>query len=204
MVETMSNHYFSDEPTSKLERGLIKTVLRGRKYTFVTATGLFSYKKIDNGTRLLVESMEIPEKGCFLDIGCGIGVIGIVAARECPELRVTMTDINPRATLVATENVDRFKLENVEVDNGNLYEPVSGRKFHTIVSNPPISAGMKKVIEPLVRGSVDHLVHGGSIQLVVQSNTGCNTLTRFLGEYLGECQTVGKGSGYRVLVAHKA
>jgi 16S rRNA (guanine1207-N2)-methyltransferase len=204
MVKAMSNHYFSSAPTSRLEKGLIKTFLKGREYTFLTATGLFSYKKIDNGTRLLIENMEIPERGSLLDIGCGIGVIGIVAAYESPELCVIMTDINPRATLIARENVDRYKLNNVQVKTGDLYEPVKNHDFDTIVSNPPISAGLRKVVEPLIRGSVDHLKHGGSIQLVVQSNTGCNALTRFLEQYLGECETISKGSGYRVLVAHKS
>jgi 16S rRNA (guanine1207-N2)-methyltransferase len=203
MVRPMNSHYFSSEPTSRLERGLVKTVLRGREYTFVTATGLFSYKRVDNGTRLLVESMQIPEEGSFLDMGCGIGVIGIVAATVNPRLSVTMTDVNPRATLITKENAERFQLNNIEVKTGNLYEPVVDRKFDTIVSNPPMSAGLRKVIKPLIMGSAEHLEKLGSIQVVVPSNTGCNTLTRYLNEYMGECSIIGKGSGYRVLIAHK-
>ena len=85
----MSDHYFSSRPKSRVEMGVIDAFLRGRRYRLVTATGLFSAKKIDLGTRVLVESMLIPEEGRLLDLGCGIGVIGVVAASLSPGLAVT-------------------------------------------------------------------------------------------------------------------
>jgi len=186
-----------------MEKGIIEAILRGRRYRFLTATGVFSHKRIDNGTRLLVESMWVPGGGCFLDMGCGIGVIGIVAAVVEPGLMVTMTDVNSRATALAGVNVRRMGLGNVEVLTGDLYEPVGDRIFSTIVSNPPISAGMRKVVEPLVSGAVDHLEEGGLLQLVVQSNTGGRTLAGFLDTYFGGHTVVSRGSGYRVLSARR-
>ncbi|MCW4048947.1 MAG: methyltransferase [Candidatus Bathyarchaeota archaeon] len=200
----MSNHYFSPDPSSKLEKGLIESVLRGRKYRFVTASGVFSAKRIDTGTRILVEAMELPEEGAMLDMGCGIGVIGIVAAVENPSLFVTMTDVNSRATQLAGENVERMKLTNVEVLTGDIYEPVGERKFNVIVSNPPISAGMRKVVEPIVRGAAEHLEAGGSLQMVVQSNKGGRTLMRYLEEYLSDAHVLKRQGGYRVLAARKS
>jgi 16S rRNA (guanine1207-N2)-methyltransferase len=202
-VVAVASHYFSSEPGSRLEKGIIETYLRGRRYRFLTATGVFSHKRIDNGTRLLVESMWLPSEGGLLDMGCGIGVIGIVAAVTEPGLRVTLTDVNSRATMLAGENVRRMGLGNVEVLTGDLYGPVGGRVFSTIVSNPPISAGMRKVVEPLVSGAVDHLEVGGLLQLVVQSNTGGRTLAGFLDRYFGGHEVVSRGSGYRVLSARR-
>ncbi|MBD3207486.1 methyltransferase [Candidatus Bathyarchaeota archaeon] len=184
-----------------MEKGLIKTFIRGREYTFLTASGLFSYKRIDNGTRLLVESMVIPQKGLFLDMGCGIGVIGLVAARENPELNVVMIDINPRAVMIASENVERMGLENVEVLEGFLYEPVEGRIFNTIVSNPPVSAGMSRIVEPLVKNASKHLASEGSIQLVIQSQKGGNTLAEYMTEAFGEYKILARSGGYRVLIS---
>ena len=199
----MSNHYYSPEPGSKLERGVIVAFLRGRRYRILTATGIFSSKRIDNGTRLLVESMDVPSTGSLLDMGCGNGVIGIVAASTEPSLRVTLTDVNSRATMIAAENVARMRLGNVEVLTGDLYQPVGDRRFTTVVSNPPISAGMRKVVEPLVSGAVEHLEAGGLLQLVVQSNKGGRTLAGFIDEYFGEHSVASKGSGYRVLTARR-
>ena len=199
----VASHYYSAEPESKLEKGIIEAYLRGRFYRFVTASGVFSYKRIDNGTRLLVESMQLPGEGSLLDMGCGIGVIGIVAATIMPGLAVTLTDVNSRATMLAEENISRMGLCNVEVLTGSLYEPVGERVFSTIVSNPPISAGMRKVVEPLVSGAVEHLELGGLLQLVVRSNTGSRTVAGFLDRHFGNHTVESKGSGYRVFMARK-
>jgi len=202
-VVRVSGHYFIPKPGSRLEYGLIDTVLRGRRYRFLTASGVFSAKKVDNGTRVLVETMTVPREGRLLDVGCGIGVIGLVAATESPSLEVTLTDVNPRATMVAARNVDRMRLGNVRVLTGSLYEPVAGEEFNVIVSNPPISAGMRKVVEPLVRGAYSHLAVDGSLVVVVQSNKGGRTLAGFLDGCFGGHEVLERKSGYRVLCACK-
>jgi len=202
-VVRVSSHYFSPDPESRLEYGFIDTVLRGRRYRFLTASGVFSARRVDNGTRVLVESMPIPGAGRFLDLGCGIGVIGLVAAVESPGLEVTLTDVNPRATMVAARNVERMGLGNVRVLTGSLYEPVEGEVFDVVVSNPPISAGMRRVVEPLVRGAREHLVLGGRLLVVVQSNKGGRTLAGFLDEWFGGHEVLERGSGYRVLSARR-
>ncbi len=200
----VSGHYYSPDPDSRLEYGLIDTVLRGRRYRFLSASGVFSAKRVDNGTRMLVEAMPIPCTGRLLDVGCGIGVIGLVAASESPRLEVTLTDVNPRATMVAARNVERMGLGNVRVLTGSLYAPVEGESFDVVVSNPPISAGMRKVVEPLVKGARDHLAAGGSLLVVVQSNKGGRTLAGFLDEWFGGHQVVERGGGYRVLSARRS
>ena len=199
----VSDHYFSSSPSSDFQKGLIKTFLRGKEYTFLTASGLFSYKRIDNGTRLLVESMKIPEKGSLLDLGCGIGVIGIVAACENNNLDVMMSDVNPRAVMIAGENVNRMGLRNIKVVKGYLYEPFKGMIFDTIVSNPPVSAGMSRVVKPLVRKAPEHLRKGGSIQLVIQSQKGANMLSNFLEKAFGNYEVLSRSGGFRVLFSIK-
>ena len=197
MVE-LSDHYYSSKPTSKLKKGLIKTRLRGREYTFVSGSGVFSIKKIDNGTRALVEAMELPEEGSVHDLGCGYGVIGIVAASVCPGLQVTLTDINSRAISLAKENVVRMGLSNVEVFTGDLYEPVKDRKFDLIVCNPPISSGMSRTVKPIVEGAARYLVESGSLQLVIQWNKGGRILAGYLKDCFGGFEVLARSGGYRV------
>ena len=86
-------HYFSEQPKSKMRLGLIRTYLRGKSFEFMTASGVFSPRQIDLGTRLLIECMALPQKGCVLDVGCGYGAIGIAAAIFNPRLSVTMVDV---------------------------------------------------------------------------------------------------------------
>ena len=195
-------HYFSRRPESPERRGLLRCRLRGLDFEFVTSSGVFSPRALDRGTRLLVESMVLPERGAVLDLGCGYGPVGIAAARLRTGLEVWMTDVNERAVALAEENAVRNGV-GVVVRLGDLYEPVWGAVFGAILSNPPISAGMRRVVEPLVGGAVDRLVGGGSLQLVVQSNKGGRAVASLMEGYFGGVEVVARGGGYRVLMSVK-
>jgi 16S rRNA G1207 methylase RsmC len=144
--------------------------------------------------------MRLPENGTLLDLGCGYGVIGLVAASLKPELYVTMTDVNKRATAIAKENVERMQLSNVRVINGNLYDPIKNEKFDAIISNPPISAGME-IVKLMVYGAVDHLNSGGTIQLVIKWNKGGRILSNFLEDIFGGFEILKRRSGYRIFLS---
>ncbi|MBC7131151.1 methyltransferase, partial [Candidatus Bathyarchaeota archaeon] len=100
-----SSHYFAEHPSSKPRFGMIRTYLRGKPFKFITASGVFSKKRVDLGTKLLIESMVLPEEGLVLDVGCGYGAIGIAAAAFNPKLHVVMVDVNERAVKLAKMNV---------------------------------------------------------------------------------------------------
>jgi len=196
----MGEHYFSERPVSAERRGLVKTRLRGMEFGFVTSSGVFSIRRVDRGTRLLVESMVLPGEGRVLDMGCGYGVVGVVAGRLAPGLEVWMTDINERAVSLARLNLERNGVE-AEVRQGDLYGPVEGMRFGVVLSNPPISAGLRRVVGPLVEGAVGHLEAGGSLQVVVQSNKGGRTLASMMEDAFGGVEVLARGGGYRVLMS---
>ncbi|MDH5201388.1 MAG: methyltransferase [Candidatus Bathyarchaeota archaeon] len=198
----MAGHYFSRRPEAPERRGLLRCWLRGLDFEFVTSSGVFSPRALDRGTRLLVESMVLPESGAVLDMGCGYGPVGIAAARLRPWLEVWMTDVNERAVALAEENAVR-NVVGVVVRLGDLYEPVGDAVFGAILSNPPISAGMRRVVEPLVGGAVDRLLGGGSLQLVVQSNKGGRAVASLMEGHFGGVEVVARGGGYRVLMSVK-
>lgn len=183
--------------------GIIKCRLRGHNWEFYTSSGVFSSKKIDNGTKLLIQSMILPDEGAILDLGCGYGPIGVVAARINPKLQVFMTDINERAIKLTKNNIKRNKVGNVQVFHGYLFEPILGKKFKTILTNPPISAGIHKIVTPIIEDSIKFLNPKGSLQLVVQSNKGGKTLTKLMEKTYSNVEVISRGSGYRVLYSIK-
>ena len=194
-------HYYAERPSSKLRLGLIRCRLRDIEFEFITASGVFSRRRIDPGTRLLIESMELPERGRALDVGCGYGPIGIAAAKFRPKLQVWMVDVNERAITLARENARRNRVRNVRILQGHLYEPLRGRRFDVILSNPPFSAGFKRVVKPLVEEAKRHLKTGGSIQLVVRWAKGGKALASLLEKQYGGYTVLAKSGGYRVLKA---
>lgn len=200
----MAEHYYSERPTSQQRLGLLRCRLRGHDFEFLTASGVFSHKRIDAGTLLLIESMRLPESGAALDLGCGYGPIGIVAAKLKPRLQVWMTDVNQRAVALAEENVRRNGVENVQILRGSLYEPVDGLSFEVVLINPPISAGFRKVVEPMIEGSARHLKPGGSLQIVVRTTKGGSSVTALLEKYIGSLEVVARRGGYRVLKAERS
>lgn len=94
-------------------------------------------------TELLVEFAKEKVKAFaepvkIADIGTGSGAIAVSVALELPLSEVWATDISPLALNIARKNIRRYRLESrVHVHMGDLFEPLAGRRFKMIVSNPP-------------------------------------------------------------------
>jgi 16S rRNA (guanine1207-N2)-methyltransferase len=195
-------HYFIANPKSKPRYGLIRTYLRGRPFEFLTASGVFSKKRVDLGTRLLIESMLLPKRGCALDIGCGYGAVGIAAAAINPSLYVFLVDINARAVWLARQNVEKNLVNNVEVRRGCLYAPVEDLIFDCMLSNPPVSAGLETV-KAIIAEAPTHMTRKGVFQMVVKSKVGGKRLRMIFEEAFGNVEILARESGYRVLLSRR-
>ena len=72
----------------------------------------------------------------IVDIGTGTGIIGLTVKLERPADDVTITDISKEALDVAKENAQVLDAE-ITAELGDLFEPLVGKKFDAIISNPP-------------------------------------------------------------------
>jgi 16S rRNA (guanine1207-N2)-methyltransferase len=195
-------HYFSTHPKSKPKLGVIHAFMRGRHFEFISGSGVFSKDRIDLGTRLLVESMILPDEGYVLDLGCGYGAIGITAAMLKACLNVFMVDVNQRAVWLARQNIEKNGLSNAEVRRGEFYEPVEGLCFDSVLCNPPVSAGMDTV-KRIITEAPKHLLKGGFLQLVVRSKICGPRLISYFEEAFENSKVLARESGYRVLFSEK-
>lgn len=71
-----------------------------------------------------------------LDLCTGSGAIAITLALEAPGLCVTASELSPDALAVARDNAEALHAA-VRFIQGDLFAPVSGERFHLLVSNPP-------------------------------------------------------------------
>jgi len=86
-------------------------------------------------------------KGRILDVGCGVGVIGLVLSREF-NLTPSIVDIQPHMIQYARHNYAIHDIE-VEVYEGDFVKMEFECKYDVIVSNPPFYCdGALKSKEP--------------------------------------------------------
>jgi len=86
-------------------------------------------------TFLFAENLDIQRSDEVLEIGTGTGLITVCAAQRTK--RVVATDINKNAIKCALKNTIANRTYNVELREGNLFEPVEGEKFDLILFNTP-------------------------------------------------------------------
>lgn len=79
---------------------------------------------------------RMPKAGTVLDVGTGSGCIAISLHNKLTHASVTAIDISESALVVARRNAEKHGV-CIEFIMGSLFEPVVGRRFDLIVSNPP-------------------------------------------------------------------
>ena len=86
-----------------------------------------------------------------LDLCCGSGAVGISLAKICSNVKITATDISAEAVETAEANAEDLRVK-VRFITGDMFEPVKGRKFDMIVSNPPyIRTNMISILQEEVK-----------------------------------------------------
>ncbi len=194
------DHYFTPHPRARGGRRTLSVTLRGQQLRLTTEAGVFSRRRVDRGTRLLIENMEVNPADSVLDLGCGYGVVGLVAARLASQGRVTLVDVNQRAVDLARANLRANGVQNAEAISGDGFAPVAGRSFDVIALNPPIRAGFA-VVHTLISESVQHLHHGGRLYLVGRTKQGVIRLAAKMREVFGRAEEIARGGGYRLYLS---
>lgn len=193
-------HYYSQKQDSKPRPSLIRSLFYGREFLFHSSSGVFSKKSVDAGTSFLARNMSIRKGEKVLDIGCGIGILGIVAATLGAS--VILSDVNERAVALTRKNIKENKIASAFAVQGNLYESITDSDFDAILLNPPQSAG-KAICFSLIEGALSHLKGGGTLQLVARPNKGGKTLAAKMEEVFGNVSILAKKSGYAVYASRK-
>ncbi len=199
----MGEQYFSRKPTSRHRKADLAVTLRGLSLTFSTDAGVFSRGRLDRGTELLLEALDLGPGELILDLGCGYGAVGVAAAKLSEGGHVLLTDVNERAVALAKANLRANGVTNAEVRQGDLYAPVAGMAFDHIVCNPPLRAG-RAVVDRIISEAPSHLLEGGRLWLVARTRQGADALRGRMQAAFGNAEVVRRGSGYKVLRASKA
>ena len=192
--------YFDDQPRAAARPRRVEVSLGEGSAPIVLTTdrGVFSYGRLDAGTRLLLDTAPPLARGDrrVLDLGCGWGPIACVAALRAPHAAVTAVDVNARALRLTARNASSVGAPNVTVAHPDGVNPEL--RFHRILSNPPIRIG-KPALRKLLGRWLDRLEPGGRAHLVVHRNLGSDSLALWLGGRGHRVTRLVSRAGYRVL-----
>ena len=192
-------HYFTNNQNLKSEIREIYYENNGEVFKFFSDLGVFSKDKVDFGSKVLLETvleMEKRKNLNILDVGCGYGFLGIVLSRFL-ESHVDMVDINLRAIHLCTRNIKENKV-NAHAFASNIYKSVNSM-YDIIISNPPIRAG-KKVVMDILLGAQKHLNQNGILWFVIRKDQGAKSILKSL-ENIYDCKVVKKEKGFYIMFA---
>ncbi|RKD22749.1 16S rRNA methyltransferase [Ammoniphilus oxalaticus] len=200
----MTEHYYTNSPSVTHDEKRFDFQLRGREFTFKSDAGVFSKERIDFGSLLLIENMEIENEDRVLDVGCGYGPIGLTAAYLASKGDVLMVDINERAVSLANWNAKNNGIDNARAIESDLFEKVDQQqKFNVILTNPPIRAG-KVTVHHIFERSYHYLKPGGHLWIVIQKKQGAPSAFRKLEETYEQVTKITQKKGYWIIKAQKA
>jgi len=195
------SQYFDNDESLKNERHTITYYLRNRELSFVSDSGVFSKNAVDFGTRTLVEYvLENPLSGYGLDLGCGIGIIGICVSKF-KDVNMDLVDINKKAVELSKENIESNRVSCIAFES-NILENVSKKDYDFILTNPPIRAG-KKIVYGFFDEAHEHLKEGGFLLVVIQKKQGAPSAKTHLENVFGNCEIVDRNKGYYLLKSVK-
>jgi ribosomal protein L3 glutamine methyltransferase len=135
-----------------------------------------------------------------LDLCTGSGCLAILASGIFPNAGIDATDLSKEALEVARININEHKLTNrINILRGDLFEPVEGRAYDLIITNPPYVAKAETDAFPREYAHEPLMAHMGG-------EDGLGIVRRILGEAADHLNPGGGllcevGEGRDILVA---
>jgi len=171
---------------------------RGHEVTVVGKPGIWSWDRLNPGTAALLEVAEVEPGDGVLDLGCGTGVIGAIAAQLAPQGHVTLVDCNVAAVACAERTLAANGVTNAEVRLADGVIGLSSASFGLVLSHLPRG---RAVQEEFIRGVAWVLRPGGRFYFVANKRVGIKGAITYARELFGQCGVVRQKKGYHVAMA---
>lgn len=206
-------HYFSPEPGSRRRERTVPLELADLSAALRTDRGVFSARRIDPGTRLLLKHAPLPDTGppplngttaptrTLADVGCGYGPIAVALALRAPEATVWAVDVNQRARHLTAANLAAAGVAVGDAGRARVCSPEGvpdSLRFDGVYCNPPVRIG-NEALDLLLAGWLRRLETDGFAVVVMHKNLGADSLVRRLAGGGWTTRRLATGGGYRVL-----
>ncbi|HEY4218624.1 MAG TPA: class I SAM-dependent methyltransferase [Gemmatimonadaceae bacterium] len=182
----------------------IEATLRGEPTVLFTRPSVFSWDHVDEATSILADAIDVRPGESVLDLGCGAGPLGIVAARLSGTGKITLVDADMEAVRSTKKSAAAAGIHNCRVLPSDVAGAVLGEQFDVVVTNPPFHVGKATDLDvPLqfIRDAFDVLSPGGRLFLVANRTL---PYERPIYQRFGNIVTVVDGRRFKVLSATRS
>jgi 16S rRNA (guanine1207-N2)-methyltransferase len=180
----------------------IRQNIPGYDLDLVSLPGIFSYTGIDEGTRLLISTLDDQSGKTVLDAGCGYGLLGLCAAMRGARA-VDMVDSQLLAVESSLVNAALNQLSQCHVAASDLLSAVASKTYSSILTNPPFHAGRQvdyQIAHALIASAYAVLDRGGQLRLVANRFIRYD---RLMSELFGNVSIITQSPTYHVLASEK-
>lgn len=141
--------------------------IKGHSFTFKTNDKCFSPNNIDKGTLAMLSMVEFKENDRIIDLGCGYGVVGIVAAKFTNPSNIFMLDIDENSLNCAKENMELNNVQGINIIESDAYNNLNATGFDIILSNPPYHTDFS-IAKKFIEKGFNRLKTGGKMVMVTR------------------------------------
>lgn len=177
---------------------LVETVIRDIPLKLKTVDCLFSPKSPDRGTLAMLSTVEFQPEDKVLDLGCGYGLVGILAAHFAMPKNVYLIDVDPVAVEITQKNAVAHGVADVTVQQSDGFRNFAEAGLTKILANPPYHTDFSVAKHFILKG-FNRLQVGGRMYFVTKREAWYR---KSLSSAFGGCH-VEKVDGYFVFTAEK-
>lgn len=177
---------------------MISTQIKNVSLKFETHSSNFSPNNIDIGTLAMLSVTDFSKDDKVLDLGCGYGVVGILAGKLIGQENIIMCDISESAVRQARINAELNEVSNIDIRLSDGFRNIPDNNFTLILSNPPYHADFS-VPKHFIEAGFKKLVFGGKLIMVTKRLTWYKN--KFISIFGGV--KIHEINGYYVFIAEK-
>lgn len=167
--------------------------------------GVFSREKLDIGTRFFLQNLPETLNGSrIIDLGCGNGVVGLMAAERFPDAELTFVDESFMAVDSARINFQQaFPDREATFTATDCLAGIEKNSTDLILNNPPFHQNNVVgdfIAQQMFRESKQVLNQGGELWVIGNRHLGYHVALKRL---FGNCVTVTSNKKFVILKAVK-
>jgi 23S rRNA (guanine1835-N2)-methyltransferase len=178
--------------------------LEGTTLRICNHANVFSRDSLDIGTRLFLQHLPNNLNGKdVIDLGCGNGVVGLVAAQRNPEARLHFVDESFMALASARQNFFHNLGEGREATfrAGDALSEFAATSADVVLCNPPFHQGSAvgdQIARRMFRQSLKVLRTGGELWVIGNRHLGYH---QRLKKIFGNCELIASNKKFVILKA---